>query len=160
MRINVVERVPVALVMRNGAPQYVDASGVVCGELSPSIGDSDLPVVSDAEGADLVRAVQFIDALRTHDPVVYSRIGEVRPIAPRGFAIFDRDLGATVYANADDVSAKFRDLYAITRSEKLGKSDIEYADLRFADRIVIKPVHPITAVAPPLPIGAPAQITN
>jgi cell division septal protein FtsQ len=160
LRINVVERVPVALAMHEGTLQYVDASGVVCGELSPAVGDSDLPIVRDAEGPELVRSVQFIDALRTRDPVVYSRIGEVRPIAPRGFAIFDRDLDATVYANADDVSSKFRDLYSIAQSEKLGRSQIEYADLRFDGRIVIKPVHPITTAAAPLPISAPAQITN
>jgi cell division protein FtsQ len=160
LRINVVERVPVALAMRNGSLQYVDASGVVCGELSPAVGDSDLPVVRDADGPELVRTVQFIDDLRAKDPVVYSRIGEVRPIAPRGFAIFDRDLAATVYANADDVSPKFRDLYAIAQSEKLGRSQIEYADLRFSGRIVIKPVHPITTAAAPLPVSAPAQITN
>jgi cell division septal protein FtsQ len=160
LRINILERVPVALAMSNGALQYVDASGVVCGELSPSIGDSDLPVVRDASGPELVRAVQFIDELRTKDPVVYSRLGEVRPIAPRGFAIFDRDLAATVYANAGDVSTKFRDLYAIAQSEKLGRSQIEYADLRFDGRIVIKPVHSITTAAASLPVSAPAQITN
>lgn len=160
LRINVVERVPVALAMQNGALQYVDATGAVCGDLSPSVGDSDLPVVRDAAGPELVRSVQFIDSLRTKDPVVYSRIGELRPIAPRGFAIFDRDLGTTVYANADDVSSKFRDLYAIAQSEKLGRSQIEYADLRFTGRIVIKPVHPFTTAAAPLPISTPAQITN
>lgn len=160
LRIKVVERVPVALAMRDGSLQYVDASGVVCGELSPSVGDSDLPVVRDADGPELVRSVQFIDDLRAKDPVVYSRIGEVRPIAPRGFAIFDRDLAATVYANVDDVSPKFRDLYAIAQSEKLGRSQIEYADLRFSGRIVIKPVHPIQTAAAPLPVSAPAQITN
>jgi cell division protein FtsQ len=160
LRINVVERVPVALAMHDGGLQYIDASGAVCGDLSPSIGDSDLPIVSNADDKELLRAVQFIDSLRVHDPVVYSRIGEVRPIAPRGFAIFDRDLGAIVYANGDDASAKFRNLYAIVQAEKLGRSDIEYADLRFADRIVVKPVHPIITAAAPLPISAPAQITN
>jgi cell division protein FtsQ len=160
LRIKVVERVPVALAMHDGALQYVDAGGVVCGDLSPSVGDTDLPIVSNADGEELIRSVRFIDALRVHDPAVYSRIGEVRPIAPRGFAIFDRDLGATVYANADDVSPKFRELYSIVQSEKLGKSDIAYADLRFANRIVIRPVHQITTAAAPLPISAPAQITN
>jgi cell division protein FtsQ len=164
LRIKVVERVPVALAMHDGTLRYVDASGVVCGELSPAVGDSDLPIVRDdyekQGGPELVRSVQFIDDLRAKDPIVYSRIGEVRPIAPRGFAIFDRDLDATIYANGDDVSSKFRDLYSIAQSEKLGRSQIEYADLRFSGRIVIKPVHPITTAAAPLPISAPAQITN
>ena len=39
-----------------------------------------------------------------------------------------------------DLSAKWRDLYAVARAEHLGVHDIEYADLRFADRIVVKPI--------------------
>ena len=85
----------------------------------------------------------------------------IRPVAPCGFAVFDRELATTIYLNDDDAPSKWRNLYAIVRSEHYAKSDIEYADLRFADRIVIKPVHPLTTSAavmhPNLP---PAQITN
>jgi cell division septal protein FtsQ len=161
LRINVVERTPVALVLRGGTLHYVDANGVVTGQLSPSIGDRDLPIVADADGAELARAVAFIEQLRRSDSAVYSRIGEVRPIAPRGFAIFDRELGATVYANADDASQKWRDLYAIVQAEKLGRASLQYADLRFADRVVIHPVHPITTAAAAVPHSTPAAlITN
>src|SRR5207248_8843834 len=41
LRINVVERVPVALAMHNGTLQYVDASGAVCGDRLPSGGGCD-----------------------------------------------------------------------------------------------------------------------
>jgi hypothetical protein len=53
--------------------------------------------------------------------------------------LYDRDLGAVVLTNAEDVSAKWRSLYAIVKAEKLGRGTIAYADLRFADRIVVKP---------------------
>lgn len=161
LRINVVERTPVALVNRHGALQYVDAAGVITGELSPAIGDSDLPVVDTTDASELTRTVAFIEQVHRSDPAIYSRIGEVRPVAPRGFAIFDRELAATVYANAEDISAKWRDFYSIVRAEKLGHASLRYADLRFADRIVICPVHPITtgtaAVQPSIPA---ALITN
>jgi cell division protein FtsQ len=161
LRIKVVERVPVALVIRGGALHYVDASGVLTGELSPTIGDSDLPVVSDADGAELTRAVAFLEQIRHGDSAIYSRIGEVRPIAPRGFAVFDRELGATVYANADDASSKWRDLYSIVQAEKLGHASIAYADLRFADRVVVKPIHPITTGVPAVQTSTSAAlITN
>ena len=84
----------------------------------------------------------------------------MRPIAPAGFALFDRELATQIYANDADLSARWRQLYAITRAEGLGPGSIEYTDLRFADRIVIKPVHPITTAAVPATIAAPAQITN
>jgi len=162
LRIKIVERTPVALVMSDGAVHYVDDDGVTFAELSPAVGDNDLPVIlsrNDGEGsqaasAEILRSAQddvkhcvaLLRDLRARDPRLYARVSEVRPVAPRGFAIFDRELGAFVYAGAGDLSAKWRDLYAIVANEKLGR--IEYADLRFENRIVIKPWS--AATVPPL----------
>jgi cell division protein FtsQ len=174
LRINVTERTPVALVRTGDRIQYVDEHGVTFAELSPEVGDDDLividvgqapPPVRTGEGAcptpELERAVAFVHALHASDPLLYSRISEVRPIAPRGFALFDRELGATVYANAEDVSPKWRSLYSIVKTEHLGRGALEYADLRFADRVVVKPVHPITTAVPaPVRTAPAAAITN
>lgn len=142
LRIRIVERTPAALVAEGGRIAYADEEGTTFAGLSPSVGDSDLPLVTNASGADLQRSVALLQALRVRDPQIYSRISEVRPIAPDGFALFDRELGAFVYASDADLSGKWRDLYAIARAEHFGAHDIEYADLRFAGRIVVKPVHP------------------
>jgi hypothetical protein len=182
LRINVTERVPVALVRSGNRIQYVDEHGVTFAELSPEVGDDDLPLIEDVgqapppvrtgeqptgEGAcptpspELARTVAFVGALRASDPLLYSRISEVHPIAPRGFALFDRELGASVYVNAEDVSPKWRSLYSIARAENLKRGSIEYADLRFNDRIVLKPFHPITtAAAAPVQRVPDAAITN
>lgn len=161
LRINVVERTPVAIVRdHDGWLDYVDGNGMVLTELSPSIGDDDLPIIANAAGAELARTVRFVRDLKNADPVLYSRVAEVRPVAPRGFAVFDRDLGTTVYLNAEDAASKWRNLYAVMQGEKLGKAAIEYADLRFADRIVIKPVHPIATAAAPPQMTMTAEITN
>jgi len=160
LHINIIERSPVALVNDGGTLTYVDEHGVAFAGLSPSIGDSDLPVIRDARGGELARAVALVRDLRARDAEVYSRVSEVRPVAPRGFALFDRELGAEVFANGDDLSAKWRDLYAVIRAEHLGKGDVAYADLRFAGRIVVKPVRPILTAAAPVQPTAPVQITN
>ena len=161
LRINVTERTPVALVRTGDALQYVDEHGVTFAELSPAVGDDDLILITDADGDELARAVAFVRALRANDPLLYSRVSELRPIAPRGFAMFDRELGATVYANAEDVSPKWRSLYAIVKKENFARGALEYADLRFADRIVVKPVHPINSVAAaPVHTVPAASITN
>lgn len=138
LHINIVERRPVALAREGDRLRYVDANGVAFADLSPTVGDEDLPLVVDARGAELARTVTLLTELRKSDPQLYARISEVRPIPPRGFALFDRHLGAFVFANADDVAAKWRNLYAVLAAEHHQK--IAYADLRFADRIVIKPV--------------------
>jgi cell division protein FtsQ len=139
LRINVTERRAVALLQDGDRLAYVDEDGVRFADLSPSVGDDDLPLIADASGAELARTVALVRVLRASDPAIFSRISEVRPIAPRGFALFDRDLGAYVYANAEDVSPKWRSLYALVRADGLGKGSIQYADLRFSDRIIIKP---------------------
>ena len=139
LRIRIVERTPVALVLSDGPVHYVDDDGVTFAELSTAVGDSDLPVISGARGAELAHCVGLLRDLRARDAQLYARVSEVRPVAPRGFAIFDRELGAFVYADPGDLSAKWRDLYAIVANEKLARGAIEYADLRFQNRIVVKP---------------------
>jgi cell division protein FtsQ len=160
LRVKIAERTPVALIKAGDRLLYVDEDGVSFAELSADVGDDDLPLVTDAIGGELTRSVALLRELRARDPQVYSRISELRPIPPRGFAVFDRELGAVVYANADDMAKKWRELYAIVRAERLAPADIAYADLRFADRIVIKPVRPITTSAAAVRTSPPSQITN
>jgi cell division protein FtsQ len=138
LRIKITERQPVALVRNGDRLLYVDEEGVPFAELSPRVGDADLPLISDASDTELVRTVALLRDLRARDRELYSRVSEVWPIPPRGFALYDRQLGAVVYANDEDVAAKWRNLYAVLRAENHPK--IEYADLRFADRVIVKPL--------------------
>jgi cell division protein FtsQ len=138
LRIKITERSPVALVRSGEQLRYADAEGARFAELSPAVGDEDLPVITDAEGPELARTIALLRDLRASDRELYSRVSEVWPIAPRGFALYDRELGAVVYANADDLAAKWRNLYAVLHAENDPK--IEYADLRFAERVIVKPL--------------------
>ena len=139
LRIKISERKPVALVRSGERLLYVDDEGVGFAELSPAVGDADLPLISDAVGAELVRSVTLLRDLRARDRELYSRVSEVWPIPPRGFALYDRQIGAVVYANDEDLVAKWRNLYAVLQAENNPK--IEYADLRFADRVIVKMLH-------------------
>jgi len=166
LRIRVAERSPVALVDNGGTIGYVDEQGVAFAALSPAVGDADLPLIrvtpplADARG-DISRCVRLLRDLRINDPQLYARISEVTPIAPTGFAMFDREIGAVVYADANDISARWRDLRAIIAAENLGRGAIEYADLRFADRVIVKPVKPIAMTAAAVPAPLPSiPITN
>ncbi|MGZ4779117.1 MAG: cell division protein FtsQ/DivIB [Thermoanaerobaculia bacterium] len=160
LRIHITERVPVALLRDHDRLLYVDVEGKAFADLDASVGDDDLPIITDASGAELTRAIALLESLRAADSGLYSRVAEIRPIAPRGFALFDRELQTLVYGNAEDVVEKWRDLYAIARAERLGAGSIEYADLRFADRLIVKPVHPMTIAVTPLPRPNAAEITN
>ncbi len=136
LRIKITERKPVALVRNGDRLLYADEQGLGFAELSPAVGDDDLPLISDAQGAELQRTVKLLRDLQARDRELYSRISEIWPIPPRGFAIYDRQIGAVVYANAEDIVEKWRNLYAVLHAENNPK--IEYADLRFADRVIVK----------------------
>lgn len=143
LRIHIIERKPVALARVGERLMYVDDEGAAFADLSTSVGNDDLPLIADADGAELRRSVQLLTTLRQKDPAVYSRISEVWPIPPRGFALYDRELKAVVYANADDLSSKYRNLRSVLRADD--DPTIEYADLRFAERVIVKPVKPLRA---------------
>jgi cell division protein FtsQ len=160
LRIQVTERTPWALVQTAGSLRYADENGATFAPLSPSVGDPDLPLVVAGNPADVLRCVQLIRDLHQRDPLLYSRISEVRPLAPHAFAVFDRDLGTVVYTDAENLSAKWRTLYAVANAERFDRGAIAYADLRFADRIILKPVHPITTSAAAIVPAQTAEITN
>lgn len=145
LRIRVAERQPAALALMNGDLHYVDEQGMAFAPLTPVVGDPDLPLISNAAKKDLPRCVALLRELRARDSAVYSRISEVKPMAPHGFALFDRELGAFVYVTGDGLSEKWRSFYGVVRAERIGRGTIEYADLRFADRIVIKPARSLPA---------------
>jgi cell division protein FtsQ len=160
LRIRIAERQPVALVQHDARLEYVDEHGVTFAELSPAVGDDDLPLIANASGDELARTVALVRELRASDPQLFARISEVRPVAPHGFALYDRQLGAFVYANRADLSEKWRHLDAIVAAERFAPRAIDYADLRFDDRIVVKPIHPILAVAAKVNAAPQALITN
>lgn len=157
LRIKITERVPVALVRTGETLVYVDDAGYAFAELSPAVRNRDLPIISEAAGAELTRTVTLLQQLQKTDGELFARVSEIWPIAPRGFAIYDRQLGAVVYANGEDIVAKWRKLYAILAAEN--NPQIEYADLRFADRVIVKrteviPVREPAAVpAPPVTVA-------
>jgi len=160
LRVQIVERTPVALSDDRDRVAYVDEHGTPFAELTPAIGDPDLPLITGASGEDLARCVAILRQLRTHDPEIYARVSEVRPLPPLGFAFFDRQLQAFIYANEEGLSSKWRDLYAIAAAERFAPRDIAYADLRFNGRVVLKPLRAMPAVImAPRPV-IPVQITN
>jgi len=190
LHIRIAERTPVALVDNGGTIGYVDEQGMEFAALSANVGDNDLPLIhvtpsvsegpggaggatnagsaavpppsplADARG-DIARCVKLLHDVRVGDPQLYARISEISPIAPAGFAIFDRELGALVYADGNDISARWRDLRAIVAAENLGRGAIEYADLRFADRVIVKTVKPMALANAEAPAQQPpTQITN
>jgi len=159
LKVRVFERRPAALAITDGRIRYVDGKGVLFADLTPETGNGELPLIVDATDASEVRrCVEFLRRIQLRDPGLYSRISEVAPMPLRGFRMYTRDLGAVVYADDESVS-QWGTLYAIAAAERYGKGAIVYADLRFEDRIVVKPARPPELVIHH-PVRSVSQITN
>ncbi|MCM2316418.1 MAG: FtsQ-type POTRA domain-containing protein [Thermoanaerobaculia bacterium] len=139
LTIHLTEREPVALVSSGGTLRYADAKGVVFEELRPEFGNPGLPLVVADAGPGVESSVAFLESLRAQSPELYARVSEVRPEEGETFRVFDRELRAPVLVDPVDAATKWASLCAIAEAEGYGPGAIEYADLRFADRVVVKP---------------------
>ena len=137
--IRVFERRAVALVQKGAALHYVDAAGVVFDELSPRLGDDDLPLVTSEAPEDITRCVRFLDITRLKQTALYSRISEVAVVDVDSLRVFDRALRTFVYLDDTGSLEKWKTLYQLVAVEQFEAQSVDYADLRFRDRIVLRP---------------------
>jgi len=138
LTVHVTERVPVAVVSSSHGLRYADGSGNVFADLDPRFGSMDLPLVTGADAHSVASCIAALEALRVDSPEMYSRISEISPADGGTFRVWDRELGADVFIG-DKPSGKWKALHAIAAREGLGVGTIEYADLRFEDRVIVRP---------------------
>jgi hypothetical protein len=171
LRIRITERVPIAIAVdgqcamlrpdprRPCALRYVDASGVTFADLSPAVGDDNLPLIQAVQPQDLLRGVELLHTLASQRPDIAARISELRPLGHGGFAIFDQALACEVFVDPDHLADRWTTFDRIASAERFGRGSIAYADLRFDGRVIIRPVHP-PALPAARPAAPPAAITN
>jgi cell division septal protein FtsQ len=136
--VRVHERSPVAITVERNVPRYVDRRGSSFANVTPAVGNPDLPIVRAESDDGRRRAISFLSELKVADAGLYSRVSEIEPVAPDSFAIFDRQLRSTIYVEPRSAADRWKMLYQIARAENLKHGEIEYADLRFDDRVVVK----------------------
>lgn len=156
--VHIIERRPVALAVQRGVVRYVDEGGSVFADLSPASGNPELPLVRATTEEEMVACVRLVVRLRREDPLLFDSVSEVRFQPPGHFVIFDRQLRTVIFAESESVSERWRTLRQILSAEGQ-EAAIEYADLRFNDRIIVKSVESVR----PEPIRlsvVPAAITN
>ena len=139
LRIALVERRPVALAVVDGTLRYVDAGGRAFAELSPQVGNPDLPLITNARATQIADCVRLLSTLQQRHGALFDRVSEISPAGESGFAIFDRDLRTNIYLSGEEDVDKWMTVYGIARAENFSRKPAEYVDLRFANRIIVKP---------------------
>lgn len=138
LKITVTERRPVALAMLDGSMRYVDKRGNAFAELTPEVGNPDLPLILSSAPAQRSQCLQVLQALQSRHPAIYSRISEIGVAGENGFLVFDRDLRTRIFIDGENAADKWITLYGIASAEGFREDPPDHVDLRFDDRIIVK----------------------
>ena len=129
--LNIVERLPVALVSDSGTLNPVDASGHVL-PINPARKNLDVPIVATAD----TTILRFLDALRTDAPRLYDRVVEVRRVNRK--ELWFQLTGITVRTNADVTVGRLGDILRVEESLAQQNQHVVELDLRFQDQVIAR----------------------
>ena len=144
----IAERQPIAIGRINGALYLVDDRGLVIDAYGPQYVDFDLPIVdglaaapgdgraTDEPRADL--AARIIAALRG-DPEVAPRLSQIDVGNLQNAAVILSGDPAVLYVGRERFLPRVRTYLQLVGAIRARVPDIDYVDLRFDDRIYVRP---------------------
>ena len=149
VEVVVTEREPIAIGRINGELYLVDDRGIVIDHHGPQYADFDLPIVdglaapSDASGTgvDQARAelaARLITSLRT-EPEVARHLSQIDVSDLHNAAVILNNDRAVIYVGRDRFLPRIRSYLQLASALRERVPDIDYVDLRFDDRIYVRP---------------------
>jgi cell division protein FtsQ len=148
LRVAVVERRPVALLVRGGALFFADERGRPIAPVGPEGRQAraarGLLVIEAPERAPdgLKRALELAADLGRANPTWAGQLTRVEVLGDRDFRLTTSALPFTLLVRSGDVRPKVRRLEALLPDLARRYPAVAAVDLRFARRIVIQPAHP------------------
>jgi cell division protein FtsQ len=143
------ERHPLALARLGGNLYLIDDEGLVIDEYGPNYAQLDLPIVdgltsgppTNGPTIDPTRAylaARVVAALRPR-PDLLQRVSQLDVSNPHdAVVLFDQD-PAFVHVGEDDFLERLQAYLDLSDALRARVPEIEYADLRFADRVYVRP---------------------
>jgi cell division protein FtsQ len=138
--VQIVERIPVALLRRDGELFYVDSDGFVIGAYDLE-GPVDLVLLSVAPGAvlEVAQALEMAASLERLAPEMSRGLSEIEVMGQGDYRIYTADLGFPILISAGDVAEQISKLVALLPEISRRFAVVEAVDLRFSRQIVIQP---------------------
>jgi cell division protein FtsQ len=159
------ERQPIGIGRINGEMYLVDSRGIVIDEYGPQYADLDLPIVdglgapakadsapettTDESRADL--AARVIGALKVK-PAVARRLSQVDVSDVHNASVILTGDPAVIHIGEDQFLPRIESYLELAAAVHEQVADIDYVDLRFDDRIYVRPTK-----AAPIDARSPAQ---
>lgn len=149
VEVFVTEREPIAIGRINEVLYLVDDRGVVIDQYGPQYADFDLPIVdglaappgSNGTATDRSRAelaARLIASLRG-DPEIARRLSQVDVSDLDNAAVLLTSDPAVIYVGRDRFLPRIRSYLQLATALRERVPDIDYVDLRFDDRIYVRP---------------------
>ena len=155
IEVAVVERTPIGVARMGGELYLIDERGVLMDQFGPQYADFDLPIVdgltatdvntSPAPGASVddaraELAARVIAALRSK-PALAKRLSQVDVADGHNATVILTGDPAVLELGDDQFVPRLESYLALAPTLRERIADIDYVDLRFDDRIYVKPAH-------------------
>lgn len=149
------ERQPIGIGRMNGRLYLVDERGRVIDDYGPQYLDFDLPIIDGLaakgeEGADGERgilAARLISSIGAK-PSIARRLSQVDVSDAHNAAVIVSGDAALIYLGEDRFLARLESYLGLSAALRERVSDIDYVDLRFDDRIFVRPAGRSKPAAP------------
>ena len=159
------ERQPMAIARLNGALYLVDEQGLVIDDYSPNYAQLDLPIVDgltdgtpkdgpSIEPARAALASRLIGMLEAR-PELLRRVSEIDVTNPNDAVLMLESDTTAVHVGSEQFTERLEAYLGLTEALHARVPDIEYVDLRFVDRVYVRPAVGVRHEAP-----SPAPAVN
>jgi cell division protein FtsQ len=148
--IVIAERQPIGVGRLNGEMYLVDESGIVIDQFGPQYADLDLPIIDGLSASpggsdsmtDQVRAdlaARVIDALRSR-PEIARRLSQIDVADLHNVAVILAGDPAVIHLGEEQFLPRLQSYLELSSAMRDRVPDIDSVDLRFEDRIYVRPV--------------------
>jgi cell division protein FtsQ len=147
--VAVVERDPIGIGRLGGKLYLIDERGAVIDEYGPDYADFDLPIIdglqssaADSTAADGARAdlaARLIASLKAK-PVIVERLSQVDVSDVHNASVIVTGDPARIFVGDDRFLVRLESYLGLAQALRERVPDIDYVDLRFDDRIYVRPV--------------------
>jgi cell division protein FtsQ len=149
VEVAIIERQPVGIGRINGETYLVDEGGIVIDQYGPQYGDLDLPIidglteapVDDGSSVDSARAelaARVVAAVRSR-PDMARQVSQIDVGDVHNAAVILNGDPAVIYVGDDQFLQRLQSYVQLAPTLRQRVPDIDYVDLRFDDRIYVRP---------------------
>ena len=152
VEVVIAERQPIGVARINGDMYLVDDRGVIIDQYGPQYAQFDLPVIdglaaspgeggtmTDAARADLAARVVASIAAR---PAIARRLSQIDVTDAHNASVILTGDSAVIGLGDDHFLARLESYIQLASALREQVTDIDYVDLRFEDRVYVRPVNP------------------